>query len=344
MGSLFVSAQLGLEPVAGLAHLVPFKNNKFIDGKWVSVLECQFIIGYKGVAELFYRHEKSGLIDWGVVHEKDEISYEYGTNSYLKHKPAIGERGKVVGYYGIFKLSNGFSKFLYMTAEECMAHGRKHSKTFDSRDNAFNSKSPWHTNPDAMCLKTVLLQVAKTAPMSTDLRRALDTDETTREFKGGVADALELPVTTNWTDVEAETNIPKADTKKLTESLDKKELTTEELEAIRKAKAEQYAKDNPPASTESQKPTGKTETAVGIIDEMLEPNKGGYVGVHIVGYLQDNGKPMKFSTNNETILDTLRARKAAGKQVGLEYVTVVDGRWTNYNIVGLVSVQEEVGE
>ena len=99
MGSLFVCAQMGLEPVAGLAHLVPFSNSKNINGQWVKVLECQLIIGYKGIAELFYRHEKSGLIDWGVVHEKDEITFEYGTNANLKHKPAQGERGAVIGYY-----------------------------------------------------------------------------------------------------------------------------------------------------------------------------------------------------------------------------------------------------
>ena len=98
MGALFVCAQMGLEPVAGLAHLVPFSNSKNINGQWVKVLECQLIIGFKGIAELFYRHEKSGLIDWGVVHEKDEFNYELGTNAHLKHKPAAEERGKVIGY------------------------------------------------------------------------------------------------------------------------------------------------------------------------------------------------------------------------------------------------------
>ena len=45
MGSLFVCAQMGLEPVAGLAHLVPFSNSKTVNGKWIKVLECQLIIG-----------------------------------------------------------------------------------------------------------------------------------------------------------------------------------------------------------------------------------------------------------------------------------------------------------
>ena len=31
LGALFVSAQLGLEPVAGLAYLLPFRNNRKID-------------------------------------------------------------------------------------------------------------------------------------------------------------------------------------------------------------------------------------------------------------------------------------------------------------------------
>ena len=224
MGALFTSAQLGLEPVAGLAYLIPFSNNKCINGTWQKVLEVQFVIGYKGVADLFYRHEKSGLVDWGTVHEKDDFSYQYGTSANLKHIPASGERGKVIGYYVIFKLAGGFTKFNYMTVSECMEHGKKHSKTFDGA--SFNKNSPWNTSPDSMCLKTVLLQGAKTVPLATELRRALETDETSREFRDGVTDALDLPVTT-WQEAEVEKEMPKADTSKVAEAIEDKTASTE---------------------------------------------------------------------------------------------------------------------
>lgn len=244
MGSLFTAAQLGLEPVAGLAYLIPFDNSKLVNGQWIKVTECQFVIGYKGVGELFYRHEKSGLIDWGIVHEKDEFSYEYGTNAHIKHKPAQGERGAVIGYYGIFKLNTGFSKFLYMTHTECMEHGKKHSKTYNQREQAFNKKSPWATNPDSMCLKTVLIQVAKTMPMATELRRALETDETSREYKDGITDALDLPVS-GWQEAEVETKeIPQADTSKVAAAIGT-ELTASELLAKAQAAKEKLHSDEP---------------------------------------------------------------------------------------------------
>ncbi len=201
LGSLFTAAQLGLEPVAGRAYLLPFNNNrKQPDGSWRPVKECQFIIGYKGLADLFYRHEKAVMLSWGVVKENDEFDYEYGTLASLKHKPAKGERGATVGFYVIAQLSGGGKPFMYMSIDECMDHGRKHSKTFDKKKQVFYENSPWNTNPDSMCLKTVLIQLAKLLPLSVELQRALEADETSREYRKGIDNALDLPTTTNWDD------------------------------------------------------------------------------------------------------------------------------------------------
>src|SRR6266481_4439279 len=42
LGALFTAAQLGVEPVAGRAYLIPFFNSKKQpDGSWRKVLECQ---------------------------------------------------------------------------------------------------------------------------------------------------------------------------------------------------------------------------------------------------------------------------------------------------------------
>lgn len=310
MGALFTAAQLGLEPVAGLAYLIPFDNNKCINGEWVKVTECQFVIGYKGVAELFYRHEKSGLIDWGIVHEKDEFSFEYGTNANLKHKPATKERGQVIGYYGIFKLNNGLSKFLYMTYAECMEHGKKHSKTYSQRGQAFNKKSPWATNFDVMALKTVLIQVAKTAPMSTELRRALDTDETSREYKDGITDALDLPVS-GWQKAETDgptKEIPKADTSKVAAAIG--------------------GEEKPAADTPAEE-------------------KGLSVKGKVTGHFPAKGKgPQSFNvgemkglkTFDDMLADTLIDHMHDGDEVEVNYELVVKGEYTNAMITG-ISVQ-----
>src|SRR3990167_4466601 len=194
MGSLFTAAQLGLEPVGGRAYLLPFKKNKKkADGSWHSVYECQLVIGYKGLSELFYRHEKAVQLEWGVVHEKDDFKYEYGTHAFLKHIEARKDRGPAVGYYVMATLQGGGKPFKFMSLADCMEHGRKHSKTYDAKTLQFDKSSPWAAAPDSMCLKTVLIQLAKLLPLSVELQRAIQADETSRDFRAGIDDALDLP-------------------------------------------------------------------------------------------------------------------------------------------------------
>lgn len=196
MGSLFTAAQLGLEPVGGRAYLIPFKKSFKVGNDWKSKYECVLVVGYKGLADLFYRHDKAVELAWGTVHEKDDFTYQYGTESFLKHVPARGDRGGVIGFYVVAKLEGGGRPFMFMSREECMAHGQRHSKTFDKKANegagAFYKDSPWATNPDSMCLKTVLIQLAKLLPLSIELQQAIQADETSRNFREGIDNALEI--------------------------------------------------------------------------------------------------------------------------------------------------------
>lgn len=202
LGSLFTAAQIGIEPIAGRAWLLPFNNSrKKPDGSWHTVKECQFILGYKGVTELFYRHEKTISLAWGVRHDKDTFKMELGSHAQLIHIPADGERGPVVGYWAMAKLINGGTPFHYMTLAECLQHGMKHSKTWDKKNGKWFDNSPWVKDMEAMCLKTVLTQGAKLWPISVELQRALDQDETTRDFRPGT-DVLDIPSQVNWDDVE----------------------------------------------------------------------------------------------------------------------------------------------
>lgn len=198
MGALFVSAQMGIEPIGGRAYILPFRNSKKKpDGSWSTVTEAQFVMGYRGLAELFYRHEKAVQLAWGIVKAGDEFEYEYGTEAKLRHKPAMTERGETIGYYVIAELAGGAKPFMYMSLEDCMEHGKKHSKTYDKKTGQFYAASPWATNPDAMCLKTVLIQLSKLLPLSIELQRAIQADESSREYRAGIDDALDLPAS-SW--------------------------------------------------------------------------------------------------------------------------------------------------
>jgi recombination protein RecT len=192
LGALFVSAQLGIEPIAGEAYILPFNNNRKVNGQWQTIKEAQFILGYRGISTLFYRHAKSLSLSWGVVREGDDFDYEYGTGAYLRHKPGAN-KGEVRGYYVMASLQGGDKPFLYMTKEACYDHGRKHSKTYDKKSNKFMDSSPWVKEFDAMAKKTVLIQLSKTLPLSTELQRAIQADETSREYREGIDNALDIP-------------------------------------------------------------------------------------------------------------------------------------------------------
>jgi recombination protein RecT len=212
LGALFQSAQLGLEPnVEGQAYLIPYTNSKLINGRKTKVLECQFQIGYKGYIELFYRHGAALTIDMHTVYENDIFEYSYGTNPYLKHCPTLKNRGEAIAYYAVATLRNGGSIFKVMSKEDCIEHAKEHSKCYITRewdDNAhtyvelsnpyFLPESPWAKDLNAMCKKTVLIQLAKLCPKSVELQKALAMDSTTKSVIKN--DMFEVQDETNWTE------------------------------------------------------------------------------------------------------------------------------------------------
>lgn len=212
MGALLQAAQLGLEPnTDGQAYLIPYQNTKTIKGKRVKVDEAQFQIGYKGYIELFYRHGAAQIIDMHTVYENDKFEYAYGTQPFLKHCPVLKDRGEVIAYYAVAILKNGGSVFKVMSKDECIEHGKTHSKSFKSHEWSdaqhkyiplakpyFDPNSPWAKDLNAMCKKTVLIQLAKLLPKSVELQKALAMDNTTKSIIK--ADMFEVQDETNWTD------------------------------------------------------------------------------------------------------------------------------------------------
>lgn len=202
LGALFQSAQLGLEPnVEGQAYIIPYLNSKKVvnsDGKttWVKIMEAQFQIGYKGYIELFYRHDSAEHVDMHAVYENDFFEYEYGTNANLRHCPAFKNRGEVIAYYAIAKIKNGGNVFKVMGKDECIEHGKTHSKCYDKEKQCFAKDTPWAKDPNSMCKKTVLIQLAKLLPKSIELQKALAMDNTTKSVIK--ADMFAVPDETNW--------------------------------------------------------------------------------------------------------------------------------------------------
>ena len=166
IGALLNAAQLGLEvnTPLGLAYLIPYKNK--------GQIECQFQLGYKGMITLAYRNPDIQTIQAQTVYENDEFIFEYGLNPKLIHRPAVTDRGEPVYFYALFKTIKGGYGYSCMSRQDMEAFAKKYSKAYAS------SFSPWNTNFEEMAKKTVIKQALKYAPISTELQRALSTDET----------------------------------------------------------------------------------------------------------------------------------------------------------------------
>lgn len=181
MGAMMSAAQLGLEPNTplGQAYLIPYKNK--------GTLEVQFQIGYRGYIELAHRSGQFKVIEARTVYERDEFDYCYGLDSYLKHKPAMVDRGKPISYYALYKLVNGGYGFEVMSIDDVKEHAKQHSKSYGS------NFSPWKNSFDAMAKKTALKKVLKYAPLNSEFRKIVESDS-----------SIKTKISENMTDIENE--------------------------------------------------------------------------------------------------------------------------------------------
>ena len=132
------SLKLSGDPILQQAHLVKY-------GK-----EATLIVDYHGLVQLStntgYYEIAPNVFE---VFEGEEVK----TERFSGRVTIEGERksDKVIGWCGYFKAKNGTERWLYMTNEECDAHGKKYNP------NGFASqRSAWNTDREKMRRKTVL--------------------------------------------------------------------------------------------------------------------------------------------------------------------------------------------
>jgi recombination protein RecT len=170
-GALLTSSALGLEPgVNGECYLVPYKG------------ECTLIIGYQGLAKLFYQHPLARNLDAQAVYERDDFDFAYGTTAFLKHKPALKDRGAIIAYYAVAVLSTGASAFVVLTPDEIKA----------LRDGKVGPQGKIADPQKWMERKTALRQLVKLLPKAANLQAAMAVDEQSGSelARRGVAQAI----------------------------------------------------------------------------------------------------------------------------------------------------------
>ena len=135
------SLKLSVDPALKQAHLVPFNKS------------ATLIVDYHGLVQLtaqtgMYRSPPNvSPVFEGEVVDVDRFTGIATISG--------GKRGdKVIGWVGYFQDVYNNERYLYMTNEECDAHGKRYNP------GGFNSsKSAWGTDRDKMRRKTVLRQL-----------------------------------------------------------------------------------------------------------------------------------------------------------------------------------------
>lgn len=170
---------LPLDQNLGFAYVIPYKNTK------KGIVEAQFQIGYKGFIQLSIRSGQFQTMNVVEIREGELIHSNLLTGE-ISFKPMPNRESlPIIGYASYFRLTNGFEKTLYSTVGEVMAHAKRYSQTFSSKNDYVRQSSTWSTDFDEMAKKTVLKSLlAKYAPMSIDMQTAIRSDQAVITEKG----------------------------------------------------------------------------------------------------------------------------------------------------------------
>lgn len=161
--------RLPLDPNLGQAYIIPYKNNR------ERKTEAQFQIGWKGFIQLAIRSGQFQAINTTEIREGELQGYNLMTGEVNVQAVPDRENKPIIGYLAYFKLTNGFAKSLYMTAEEIEQHATRYSQSYRGK---FKDSSLWSTDKDAMAKKTVLkLLLNRFAPLSVDMQNAVQADQ-----------------------------------------------------------------------------------------------------------------------------------------------------------------------
>lgn len=167
LGALFTSAQLGLEvnTPQGLAYLVPYGR------------EATFVMGYRGFVRLFY-NAGARSVQWFMVREGDV--FRIGSNAqvgmvYEWQQADLDDSRPWIGAVAQVETAAGGIVWDYMSRDQILARRPSNWRG-----------TPWEKWPEPMALKTVLRNLSKRAPMSTDLALAAARDESVVRHVEGV--------------------------------------------------------------------------------------------------------------------------------------------------------------
>lgn len=183
--SCMKAAQDGLLPDGREGAIVPYGENDE-DGKKSADIATWMPM----IAGLRKKVRNSGeIITWEAhcVYEADDFDYQLGDDPFIRHKPALGPRGKIIAAYSVATLKDGYKSREVMSKAE-LDGVRSKSKA---------KKGPWSDpifEPE-MYRKTVARRHYKVLPQSTDLDDLMRNDDELYDFSDRIS--TETPTQTS---------------------------------------------------------------------------------------------------------------------------------------------------
>ena len=156
-------SSLGIEPDGRRAYLIPF-------GK-----ECTLIISWMGLIELCKRNGDVSNVFGAIVREKDFFEYNLGTDRKIEHKPALKDRGEILGAYAVVSFKDGEKDFEFMDVGELDAI-RDNSQGYKSATR-YSKPHPWIEHKPEMMKKTTIRRLLKRQILSPEIRDTLDKED-----------------------------------------------------------------------------------------------------------------------------------------------------------------------
>ncbi len=196
LGSFMASAALGLEPntVQQQAFLIPYKSRIKQGHQWIEIYECQFQVGYRGYITLAHRSPHIGSLQAEAIHERDVFDHLIGTESLLKYRKALKDRGSLIGAFAYSKLERGTEIATVLPIDDVYkirARSEAYNALQRSLDEAGSegeiavarekfAETPWVKWEDDMAAKSAIKKHAKQLPLmpgdAMALAVMLDTD------------------------------------------------------------------------------------------------------------------------------------------------------------------------
>lgn len=141
-------------------------NKKVGDNKYEK--HAQWMPMVEGLRKMVRNSGEITNLSVQVVHENDHFDYQLGDQEFIIHKPALKNRGKIIGAYSIATLKDGEKSREFMDIDQIEAI-KARSKTAKF--------GPWVTDYSEMARKTVFRRHYKSLPKSIDLDKVIEHDD-----------------------------------------------------------------------------------------------------------------------------------------------------------------------